>query len=277
MDASRQVPIRLMVSDVDGTLVRPDKSIAEATVAAVRRLGAAGVPMTLISARPPSGMIWIAELLGIESTLGAFNGGTLIAPDGRLLSESPLAEPVSRAAVERLDRPGVSIWVFAGGHWYATDPNEPHIPREIRSTCIDPIIMSDLSGMLARADKIVGVSDDDALLGGIEAELQASWGEQATIARSQPYYLDITHRAANKGDGVAALAAAAGVALDEVAVIGDMANDLPMFARAGLSIAMGQAPDRVRRAADIVTVSNAEDGVAHAIDQFVLPRIARAA
>jgi hydroxymethylpyrimidine pyrophosphatase-like HAD family hydrolase len=98
-------------------------------------------------------------------------------------------------------------------------------------------------------------------------------GARATIARSQPYYLDITHRLANKGDGIAALARAFGVALKEVAAFGDMPNDLPMFARAGLSVALGQAPGCVRAAASATAATNEQDGVADAILRFIRPRI----
>ncbi|MFZ2982544.1 MAG: HAD hydrolase family protein, partial [Sphingobium sp.] len=123
-------------------------------------------------------------------------------------------------------------------------------------------------------DKIVGVSDDHALLARLDGEIAAALGQDVTVGRSQPYYLDITAPRANKGDGVAALAAAIGVPLANVAVLGDERNDLPMFARAGLSIAMGQGPDAVRAAADRVTRSNEEDGVAHAIDEIILPEAA---
>ena len=89
--------------------------------------------------------------------------------------------------------------------------------------------------------------------------------------RSQPYYLDITAPQGNKGTGVTALAAAYGVPLPEVAVIGDQNHDLAMFRGAGLAVAMGQAPDNVRSAADHVALSNDQDGVADAIDRIVLP------
>ena len=100
-------------------------------------------------------------------------------------------------------------------------------------------------------------------------------GARATVARSQLYYLDITHRLANKGDGIAALAQAFGVELTEVAALGDMTNDLPMFARAGLSVAMEQAPASVRAAATATATTNEEAGVADAIARFVRPRISR--
>jgi hydroxymethylpyrimidine pyrophosphatase-like HAD family hydrolase len=108
------------------------------------------------------------------------------------------------------------------------------------------------------------------LLARLDGEIAAALGQFATVGRSQPYYLDITAPQANKGDGVAALAAAIGVPLTNVAVLGDEHNNLPMFARAGLSIAMGQGSDAVRSAADWVTLPNEEDGVAHAIDKIIL-------
>ena len=100
-------------------------------------------------------------------------------------------------------------------------------------------------------------------------------GGRATISRSHPYYLDITHRLANKGNGIAALAQAFGVKLAQVAALGDMANDLPMFARAGFSVAMGQAPASVRAAANATATTNEEAGVADAVAHFVRPRIRR--
>jgi hydroxymethylpyrimidine pyrophosphatase-like HAD family hydrolase len=96
-------------------------------------------------------------------------------------------------------------------------------------------------------------------------------GAAATVSRSQAYYLDVTAPRGNKGDGVAALAAAFDLPLASVAVFGDQYNDLAMFERAGLSVAMGQAPEVVRAAATHVSRSNEDDGVADAINRFVLP------
>jgi len=95
-------------------------------------------------------------------------------------------------------------------------------------------------------------------------------GEGATVLRSQLYYLDITHPKANKGDALIELAQAAGVPVARTAAIGDGSNDVPMFRQAGLAIAMGQAGAAVREAADRVTTSNQEDGLAQTIDQWIL-------
>lgn len=264
---------RLFISDIDGTLVRPDKSLSPAVIDAVRRLGAAGVPVSLISARPPSGILWIAEQLALTAPIGAFNGGTILRPDGTILSAEHLAPEVVVRTLELIDRPGVIRWLFARGQWFTDRLDDDYTPRERVSSNQEPVLCTDLSRFAEDSDKIVAVSSDHAMLAGLEAEVAEALGAGANVARSQPYYLDITAPAANKGDGVAALAEAMAVPLDQVAVIGDQRNDLPMFARAGLSIAMGQAPDEVRAAAARVTGSNEEDGVAQAIERILLPLV----
>ncbi len=261
--------LALLVCDIDGTLVRPDKSLSDAVVAAVRRWTGAGLAATLISARPPSGMIWLAERLALTGPLGAFNGGTVVQATGTVVSAVHLADEVAARALAMVDVAGVDPWVFARGRWYARTQAGEHVRREKLSANIDPIIVDDFEGALADVDKIVGVCDDHARLAALDTEVAAALGNAAAVERSQPYYLDVTARAANKGDGVAALAAAMGVDLARTAVIGDQRNDLPMFARAGLAIAMGNAPDEVQAAAAWVTRTSADDGVAAAIDRLL--------
>lgn len=263
--------IRLVVSDIDGTLVRKDKTLSEGVVAAIRQVREAGLPVSLISARPPSGMLWVAERLGLTQPFGAFNGGTIVAPDGTILSADHVAPDAAARTLEMLDRPGITPWLFAGGAWYAKTTANPYVPREIRSANVDPIIVADFSTLLAHVDKIVGVSDDHDGLARLEGEVHDALGAAATVVRSQAYYVDVTAPTGNKGDGLIAVAKAVGVDPADVIVFGDQRNDLPMFARAGVSVAMGNAPDEVQAAATHVALSNDEDGVADAIARFVLP------
>lgn len=267
--------LRLVISDIDGTLVRGDKTLSEGVIAAVKRLTDAGVMFSLISARPPSGMLWIAEKLDLTTPIGAFNGGTIVGGDGTVQSAAHLPREVAEQTLALIDRPGIVAWVFAGGVWHAARPDTLHDPRERQSANQDPVYGGDMAPLLDIVDKIVAVTDDTALMQATEAKVEQAVGHSATVVQSQTYYLDITAQAANKGDGVAALAKAYGVSLDQVAVIGDQRNDLAMFARAGLSIAMGQGPQAVRDAATHVTGSNDEDGVAQAIDTILLPMVTR--
>jgi hydroxymethylpyrimidine pyrophosphatase-like HAD family hydrolase len=105
-----------------------------------------------------------------------------------------------------------------------------------------------------------------------EAALQDRLGDTASAHRSQAYYLDVTPAGATKGHAVTRIAARLGLPLSAVAVIGDMSNDLPMFAVAGLAIAMGNATDAVKSAARFTTETNESEGFAVAMERFILPR-----
>lgn len=270
----RDAPVpALVLSDVDGTLIRSDKSLSDVVVAAAKRLEAAGLALSIISARPPSGMLWIARRLGLSGPMGAFNGGTIVRADGTILSAARLALEVARRTLAMVERPDVHVWLFSDGRWHCTRLGSAHDDSERVTSTQEPVVVGDFAPLLGSVDKIVVVSDDHAMLARLETAVADALGSDATVARSQPYYLDITAPAANKGDGVAALAAAMGVSLERVAVIGDQRNDMPMFARAGLSIAMAQGPAEVRATAMRVTGSNDEDGVAQAIDRIILPMV----
>ena len=160
-------------------------------------------------------------------------------------------------------------WLFADGEWLSSTAHDPHIDREIKSANVHPVIGADMGARLDRADKLVAVSDDHALLKDIETQAKAIAGDRATIVRSQPYYLDVTAPAGNKGDGIIALAKAFGVDLADIVAIGDQFNDVAMFARAGRSIAMGNAPDEVKANAGETTAPNDDDGVASAIERLL--------
>ncbi|MDT7531217.1 Cof-type HAD-IIB family hydrolase [Sphingopyxis sp. SE2] len=262
--------VRLVVSDVDGTLVDSHKQLAEATVAAVKRLTDAGIRFTIISARPPSGMYWIAEKLKLGGLMGAFNGGMLLRADGRIAAQQFVPADLARDLLALYEKYPVSRWLFADGEWLATDGHDNHVQREIKSANIQPARNADFSAKLGRVDKLVAVTDDHDLLCNIEQEALALGKGRATIVRSQVYYLDATAREANKGAGIERLAKAFGVSLNETVALGDQANDIAMFRRAGFSVVMGQAGNEVKKEADEVSTSNDNLGVAHAIDHFIL-------
>ena len=262
--------IKLLISDVDGTLVDKHKRLTPATIAAIERLKAAGVGFTIISARPRSGMMPIADALAIDAPMAAFNGGIVFRRDGWMGEHHVIAPDVARGVLDMARQAPVDIWVFADDRWHASSDQGVHVEHERIASNQEPVIRRDFSDLLDRADKITLVSDDPPVLADLLARSRAAFGERATIAQSQTYYLDVTAPEANKGSGVQALTAAIGVDLADTAAIGDQHNDLPMLARAGLAIAMGNAPDDVKTAAAHVTDANDADGVARAIDCYIL-------
>jgi len=264
--------IRLLISDIDGTLVTPDKVVTPAAHAAVKALATAGIGFSVVSARPPRGMSAVTETLGLTLPFAAFNGGSLVTADRRLISALRLPAETARTILTRLDAAGVAAWVFADDRWLLTDPDGPEVPRERHAVGFDATVVTGFADVMERIDKIVGVSDDPKALGAVETEA-ATWLEGRALAqRSQAYYLDFTAPKANKGHAVRAICAQVGVSEDQTAVIGDMTNDVAMFEVAGLAIAMGQSSDTVKAQADFVTDANTADGFARAVERFVLPR-----
>ena len=263
--------IDLVVSDVDGTLVDKQKQLTPGVIAAVARLRAAGLGFTIISARPRSGILPLADTLAIDAPMGAFNGGIVFTRDGTILCHHVIDRAVVEGVFALTEGAAVDTWVFADDRWYASSDHGAHVGSEMRASNQPPIVRQDFSDLYDRTDKITFVSDDPDLLAGL-ADRAKAFADRATIVQSQTYYLDVTALAANKGDGIAALAEAIGVPLDGTAALGDQFNDVPMFARAAVSYAMGQGPEAVRAKATHVVASNEADGVAEAIDAILAAR-----
>jgi Cof subfamily protein (haloacid dehalogenase superfamily) len=262
--------ISAVVSDVDGTLVTDDKILTARAQTAVAALHARGLVFTIISSRPPRGLRMLFDPLQITTPVGGFNGGVIATPELSVMTEHLLLPEVARRAIDVLDAQGAQAWVFAGQDWLLRDPAGAYVPLEERTVRFGPTIVKDFGPFLDAAAKIVGVSKDFALLAQCERDMKAALGDQASVVRSQLYYLDITHPLANKGVALSELAMLLDIPLAEIAVIGDGGNDVAMFERGGLSIAMGNANPEVRRAADFVTDSNHDEGFANAVERFIL-------
>ena len=261
--------IRLLLSDVDGTLVRSDKSLSQRSIEAVHRLHDAGIQFAVTSGRPPRGMEMLVEPLALETPLAAFNGGLLVEPVMEVLEEHTIPDEVVDSVLELLTSFELSIWVYRGADWLVRDPDGPHVARESQTVQFEPTVVDAFEG-LTHVVKIVGVSDDYDTVAKAAQATRAALGDHVAAWRSQPYYLDVTHPEANKGSVAQYLAQRYELAVDEIATIGDMPNDVLMFAHSGLSIAMGNASDDVQKAARRVTTSNDEDGFAHAVHRYVL-------
>jgi Cof subfamily protein (haloacid dehalogenase superfamily) len=178
----------------------------------------------------------------------------------------------ARTSLELFASEAVAVWVFADDQWLLLNPEGDYVDHERNTLGYDFVQVDSFDEYLDRIDKIVAASKDFELLKRLELKLNPLIAVSALAARSQSYYLDVTALDANKGTALATLAETLGVPLAHTAAIGDAGNDVAMFLRAGLSIAMGQAEVGVKTHANYVTDSNAEDGLAKAIERYILPR-----
>ncbi len=267
-------PIQLVLCDVDGTLITNDKLLTPRTVDAVGRLGDAGIAFALTSGRPPRGMSMFVEPLALKTPIAAFNGGMLVDSEMQVLEQRTLPGHTVGPIIDVIESNDLDAWVYQGAEWLVRDVAASHVDRESWTVQFSPTVVADFTEVLAGKvgiAKLVGVGDALDQIAHVESEVRDRFGDHVSAARSQPYYLDITHPQANKGSVARYLAAEYRIPPDAIATLGDMPNDVLMFAHSGLSIAMGNASSEVQRAARRVTTSNEQEGFAMAVDRYILP------
>jgi Cof subfamily protein (haloacid dehalogenase superfamily)/HAD superfamily hydrolase (TIGR01509 family) len=270
-EGEADMTIKLVIADVDGTLLTKKKVLTAATREAVARLREHGIEFSVTSGRPPRGLASLVAPLKLNVALAAFNGGMFVNPDlTTVLSQRTIEPKIAAQAIDYLLSHGLDAWVYQGSDWYIRKADAPRVARERSNVGFDPIVVSDLHTVLDSPVKIVGISEDHDLVAHTEQALTQLLGTGASAARSQPYYLDITHPEANKGMVVREASRMLKIPLEQIATIGDMPNDVPMLHTAGMGIAMGNAAEEVQSQARHVTKSNDDDGFAYAVDNFIL-------
>ena len=263
--------IRLLLADVDGTLVTQDKVLTKRAIVAVEKLRQAGILFAVTSGRPPRGMSMLIEPLELSTPIAAFNGGLFAHPDMSVIEQQVVPDDVAPEVIELLAAHAMSVWVYRGADWFVLDPKGPHVAREAWTVRFDPTPVDGFAAVSDSAAKVVGVSDDHDAVQQAAAAARERFGDHVSASRSQPYYADVTHPHANKGGVVRYLSQTYDIPPEQIATIGDMPNDVLMFAHSGLSIAMGNASHEVQRAARRVTTSNEDEGFANAVERFLLP------
>jgi Cof subfamily protein (haloacid dehalogenase superfamily) len=254
---NRQRDICLLLADVDGTLVTQGKVLTEATKAAAAELHDAGLALAITSGRPPRGMSMLIEPLNLQGAIAGFNGGVFVNPDLSVIESHTLDLATARQTLELMLDRELDAWIYTADDWFIRYKNAPHVARETSTVKFDAkVVASFTDEHLAQAVKIVGVSDDLNLVADCEKMAQRILGKIASAARSQPYYLDVTHPKANKGTVVTTLSKFFDIRPDQIATIGDMPNDVFMFRKSGFSIAMGNSSDEVKSQASAVTDTN---------------------
>lgn len=272
---SGQPDIRLVLADVDGTLVTEDKVLTEAAKAVARDLRHAGIGLAITSGRPPRGMSMLIEPLALRCAIAGFNGGVFVNTDLSVIESHALDPATAERTVKLILDQGLDAWVYTETEWLIRDEDAPHVAREAWTVKFDAKVVATFTDVhLAHAVKIVGISDDLDLVATCEKAAQDTLGEKASAARSQPYYLDVTHPRANKGTVVATLSKLLNIPPAQIATMGDMPNDVLMFRKSGFSIAMGNSSDEVKAQASAVTDSNENEGFARGVRKFVLQPVA---
>lgn len=264
----RPNPIKLVVSDIDGTLITSNHELTEETRRVANELYDREITLTLASSRPPRSIAPLARALNLTTPYAAFNGATIVTTEGKVVSADGLSPSITSRVKALADEMGLDVWLYDDFDWYAPHRNA-FVEREEHTSGFGANLESYVDRLREKLNKLTVVGKPD-LVAEAEKEIIKALGREVAASRSKPRFLDITAFDMHKGSAVSRLAALFKIPLEATAVIGDGPNDIEMFKQAGVSIAMGQAVDLVRANALYVTTSNDEEGWARGIEEYVL-------
>ena len=268
---------RLIATDIDGTLLNERREVTPRTLAAVRALQRRSIPLVLTTARPSRSVQALYSELGLSGPFIAYNGALVYDPraDETLFHQPiPLAIAWRLMACVRAVSPSLTVGLEMPNGWYL-DRIDPHLQAHIDAGLVESMpTLCDVERMLAEAthgvNKLYFVASD-ATRSAMEARFAAhGLHTHIEVTSSSADWVEISAVGVHKGAALQALATHWSIPLENTLALGDGENDIPALQMAGLGIAMGHAPETVRRAADVVTASNAEDGWAAAIERYVL-------
>ncbi len=263
--------IKMVALDLDGTLLKDDKSLSERNIEAIRTAVTNGVIVIIATARPPRAVEDIYNRLGLGTPTINYNGSLVYhPPTKRVVHHHPLgadlAAEITYAA--RGHSPGCLLSAEIMDKWY-TDLVDNRLPTET-SLNFEPDFLGGVEKFIHQPITKLQFLLPETELNLLMAHLLERFGDRIATAVSDTYLLQIMQRGVSKGAAITELAQDYGVERDAILAIGDAPNDLPLFEAAGMSLAVGNAWDAVKAGATGVLPSNEEDGVAVGIEQFVL-------
>lgn len=269
---------KLIVLDVDGTMLNSNREVTKRTVQTLRRVQQMGIKVALASGRPTYGILPLARRIDLDVYEGyiiSYNGAQVMeAKDGQIIFERRIDPQMVPYIEKKARKMGLTMAYYDGNEVVSDDISNPHVVDEAQ-----------MNGMSLRQDEMISVgmddwpseimlvSDDEQALNSLEQHMQRHLAGVMDTIHSNPYYLEIVGYQVGKSYAMSALVQKMGIQMSEVLAIGDGAADINMIQMAGTGVAMGNATEGVRRCADFTTLSNDEDGAAVAIERAIVREV----
>ena len=261
---------RLIATDMDGTLLQPDDTISTATLKVIEKAREKGVVFTLSTGRPVQGVKKYIDLLGLDCPVITYNGAVVVhSGTGDVLFSQDMDKEDARMVYNLALEKGVMFILWSKNRLYASELGEKSaFYEQITSTKAN--LLTDFDSLLERGITKFLWYDEPEILDEYIEQLKHSHLKDTTFIKSRAYFMEFFSAQTSKAVALAKLGEYYGISQQEIIAIGDQTNDLSMIEYAGLGVAMGNGVDKVKNAADYVTASNTEDGVAKVIEKFVL-------
>ena len=264
---------RLIAMDLDGTLNNDEKQITEITKNALMAAQQRGIRLALASARPSPGLYRERDVLRLqdhEGILMSYNGGRIVdAATGKVLFETSMPLDETKAVLRFLENLPVTPILDDGVQFYVTDKNAYMVEYECWNNQMVCSEVENLADFISFAPVKILMSVQPEILKDVQAQIAAFLPEDLTVVQTAAFYLEVIPKVINKGQGIRDICRTLGISPEEVIAFGDAANDIPMLQAAGVGVAMGNAADAVKAAADRITRTNNEDGIAAALAELL--------
>ena len=264
---------RLIAMDLDGTLNNDQKVITPKTREALIQAQGRGIRLALASARPSPGLYKERDILQMQNWGGilmSYNGGRIVdAATGAVLFETAMDQEMTRKVLRFLEELPVTPILDDGKQFYVTSKDGFKVDYECRNNNMICSEVGNLADFLHFAPVKILMSVDPEQLKAVQGQIAAFLPEELTVVQTAPFYLEVIPKRINKGQGILDICRTLGITPAEVIAFGDAENDIPMLQTAGMGIAMGNAQEKVKAAADAVTLSNNEDGIAVALEKLL--------
>ena len=264
---------QLIAMDLDGTLNNDQKIITEKTKTALMAAQERGIRLALASARPSPGLFKERDILRLQDYQGilmSYNGGRIVdAATGKVLFETSMDLDQTKQVLRRLEELPVTPILDDVVQFYVADKNGYKVDYECKNNQMTCTEVGNLADFLTFAPIKILMSVQPEELPQVQQQIAAFLPEDLTVVQTAAFYLEVIPKIINKGQGIRDICTVLGIAPAQVISFGDAANDIPMLREAGMGVAMGNAADAVKAAADMVTLSNNDDGIAAALEKLL--------
>ena len=264
---------KLIALDLDGTLLNDQKIITKRTKEALMAAQRAGIRLALASARPSPGLYRERDALHLQDYGGilmSYNGGRIVdAATGKVLFETAMDLEETKQVLRFLETLPVTPILDDGRQFFVTDRAGYKVDYECRNNNMVCAEVENLADFLTFAPIKILMSVQPEELPEVQCKIAAKLPQSLTVVQTAPFYLEVIPRRINKGQGIGDICAVLGLDTKQVIAFGDAENDIPMLRAAGMGVAMGNAGEAVKQAADVVTDSNNHDGIAAVIEKIL--------
>lgn len=264
---------KLIAMDLDGTLNNDEKRITDKTRQALMDAQKRGIRLALASARPSPGLYKERDVLHLQDYGGilmSYNGGRIVdAATGKILFETAMDMDKTKEILRKLESLPVTPILDDGKQFYVTDKDGYKVDYECRNNGMVCIEVENLADFLCFAPIKILMSVEPEILPQVQKKIAEFLPETLQVVQTAAFYLEVIPKSIHKGQGIRDICKTLGISPEEVIAFGDAENDIPMLRTAGMGVAMGNAAAAVKAAADYVTLTNNEDGIAAALQRLL--------